>query len=204
MYDDDEIIDEETIEEEPGVVYEVIEDDDDDEDDDEGFGEQDDGYQKKGMDDRAFVDQQRLDYDAQKRNMREELGKRRMKLMVAKGEISKKERELRDLDIALEKVAFREMKEGVVEARKEAEARAHGEESAARIDTTDTMSAPGIEFSGTDMDEEVLSPAMQKHVEREAQRAHRRELEEEIGRMRDAIRDQEREVSQLEHRLLRS
>lgn len=204
MYDDDDVIDE-YIEVDEQPVYEIIEDDDDDEFDEEGFEEaSDDPYAKKGKDDRSFVDQQRLDYDEQKRKKRAEVARLRMKLQTLKGTISKKERELRDLLIELEKEEYREIKEGVIAARKEAQSRQEGENIEEGIEKVNPMSAPGIEFTGTDMDEEVLSPAMQKKIEREAKRERRKTLEAEIRALRERANEEERVVSQLEHELLRS
>lgn len=202
MYDDDDDVIDEYVEVEEQPVYEIIEDDDDDE---EGFEEaSDDPYAKKGKDDRSFVDQQRLDYDEQKRKKRAEVARLRMKLQTLKGTISKKERELRDLLIELEKEEYREIKEGVIAARKEAQSRQEGENIEEGIEKVNPMSAPGIEFTGTDMDEEVLSPAMQKKIEREAKRERRKTLEAEIRALRERANEEERVVSQLEHELLRS
>lgn len=207
MFDDDEDIidiDEDDIEAEDKPVYEIIEDDDEDFDDEEFQEESDDPYRAKGKGDRAFVDQQRQEYDDERRKKRAEIARLRMKLQTLKGRISKKERELRDLDIQLEKEDYREMKERVVQARKDVENHAEGGATPDNETENSPISAPGIEFSGTDMDEEVLSPAMQKRVEREAKRARRRELEEEITRMKQEASEEERVVSQLEHQFLRS
>jgi hypothetical protein len=203
MYDDDEDIVDEYVEVEEQPVYEVVDDDEDDVDDD--FEEhEDDPYVTKGKNDRSFVDQQAKDYDEEKRKKRVELAKLRQKLQIIKGNISKKERELRDLDIQLEKEDFREMKEGVVQARKDAQAMAAGDEVKEDTGRESTMSTAGIEFTGTDMDEEVLSPAMQKRIEREAKRRKRAELEEEIKKLRLLASKEERVVSQLEYQILRS
>jgi len=205
MYDDDEITDEYLeIEEQP--IYEVIEDDDDDDEFDENAFEEaaDDPYIAKGKEDRALVDQQAKEYDETKRNMRAELAKLRERLQILKGDIAKKERRLRDLNIELEKEDYREMKEDIVRARKEAQIVADGGEVKDSVENTPALDGVGIEFVGTDMEEEVLSPAMQKRIEREAKRKERLELEEEIKKLRLAANEKERVVSQLEHRLLRS
>ncbi len=174
--------------------------------DDDEFDEYSDEinpYQKKGSDDRAFVDQQAKDYDEERRKKRAEFVKLHQRLLALRSEISRRERELRDLGVEIEKEDYRETKERVIAERTGS---VQGERAPQGITSSnhDTLMASGLEISGTDVEEEVMTLEMQKRMERESCRRKRTDLEKEILELVGKANAIAREVSILEHALMRT
>ncbi len=95
--------------------------DEDEEDDDEGeigLGQQVLDT-KKGIDDRAFVDEQAKEYDAMKKRKRDELAALKQKRLAAQSKLSGKERALHALEIALKLDQYVETRERIAEQRSE-------------------------------------------------------------------------------------
>ena len=175
MYDDEE--------EEVVIPQQIVIEEYDVDDDNDDEAETDDTFTKKGMDDRAFVDQQAKDYDEMKRKKREEITHLKQARLNTQAKLSKKERELSALEIQLRKSAYVETRERVVDEREEREQRGN---------TSREVRA----------DKEVDQIKKENKDDIEAEK--HRTLLAEVVVLRDIDAEAARKISLLEHELLRS
>jgi hypothetical protein len=178
----DEYDDEEEVEE-VVQVFEVPEEEMYDEDDDEAADALAASYSAKGRADRDLVDAQAREYDDKKKLKRDEVTRLKQFVLSSKSVLSKRERALHDLDIALKKDHYLETRERVVREREEATA------------------------SDAVLHEEAMNDEL-KEIEKRNARAAREEeshkLAGEVSALKQEINDAVRRIATLEQELLRS
>ncbi len=94
-------------------------DDDDEFEEDEDIEEtqsaaETEAYDKKGVDDRALVDQQAKDYDEMKKRKRDEIVALKSRRLNAQSKLSKKERELHQIELELRKSQYVDTRERIL------------------------------------------------------------------------------------------
>ena len=159
------------------------EDEYEDEEGEIGVDEATAAYAKKGTDDRAFVDQQAKDYDEMKRKKRAAIDSLKKDRLTAQSKFSSKQRELNTLEIALRQDHYVETRERVKDERDEA----MREEKATREERAD-------------IEVEQIARAGDRNEREEKHKV----LLEECAALKAVVDETARQISLLEHELLRS
>lgn len=140
-------------------------------------------YEKKGTDDRAFVDTQAKEYDEIKRKKRAELEHLKTKRLSAQSKLSAKEHELSALELLMRKDDYLDTKERVRDAREE-------------------VSNDSVHEREETATKEVAVIA--NLIEHDTHEAKHTELLKEKTLLKSNVDEVARQISLLEHEILRS